>query len=106
MSIADTVRLLDFERRLTALEALLGVEAAGGTTDGPEDGAQPPAIDAQLARVVAVLADGASIRDTAKRLSIHRSSVARLRQRAIEAGLLVSARDAGRDGSADQSTIG
>ena len=108
MSIADSVRLLDLERRLAALEALLGVEAAGGTTNGPEgvSPAQRPAADPQLARVVAVLESGRSIRGAAEVLGLHRSTVGRMRARAIEAGLLVSPRDRGRDSSADQSIIG
>ena len=102
MSIADSVRLLGLERRLAALEALLGIEAVGGTTEGPEAPAQRPALDPQLARVVAVLQSGQSIRGAAEVLGLHRSTVARLRERAFEAGLLVSPRDTGRDGNADQ----
>jgi len=87
MSIADHVRLLAIERRLAALEGLLGIEAAGGTTNGPE-GVSPPAIDPQLARAVAVLRGGATIRGAAEVLGLHRSAVARLRERAFAAGLL------------------
>ena len=98
------MHLLGLQRRQAALEALLGIEAVGGTTDGPEGGspAQRPAFDPQLARVVAVLQSGQSIRGAAEVLGLHRSTVARLRERAFEAGLLVSPRDTGRDGNADQ----
>lgn len=101
MSIADSVRLLDLERRVAALEALLGVEAARGTSDCPTvSPAQRPAIDPMMARVVAVLESGQSIRGAAEIVGVSKSRIERLRERAFEAGLL--ARDTDRDSSADQ----
>jgi hypothetical protein len=87
MSFADAALFRDLAARVERLEALLGLETTEG---GPGVPAQPLAIDAQLARVIAVLADGASIRAAAHTLGIDRNRVARLRARALREGLLVS----------------
>lgn len=51
-------------------------------------------VDAERARVVAVLQDGMSIREAADALGIHRCKVDRLRRKAIEAGELPPAANA------------
>jgi transposase len=47
-------------------------------------------VDAERARVVAVLRDGMSIREAAEELGIHRSKVERLRKKAIADGELIA----------------
>src|SRR4051812_31984888 len=90
MSLADAALFHALERRVQALEPRLDAETTGGLigTPGAVPSAQRPADDAQTARVIAALADGASIRDVAQSLGVDRNRVFRLRQRAIAAGLL------------------
>jgi hypothetical protein len=58
-----------------------------------------------MVRVVAALKRGQSIRGAAEVLALDRNKVARLRERAIAEGLLVSPRDTGQDSTTDQSAI-
>jgi hypothetical protein len=51
-------------------------------------------VDAELARVVAALYDGMTIREAADALGMHRSKVDRLRKKAIETGKLVPVSEA------------
>src|SRR5262249_31256880 len=66
-------------------------EARYEVRDGAAVWTRTEIVDAERARVVAVLKDGMSIREAAETLGIHRSKVERLRRKAMDNGELSSA---------------
>jgi hypothetical protein len=88
MSIADAALFRDLTARVERLEALLGIEATGATTDGPEGVSPIQRSSIEMGRVVDALSSGQSVRTAAQALGLSAAKVGRLRQRAVAEGRL------------------
>jgi hypothetical protein len=80
-----------FEKTRGFHEEAQPFEAKYEVRDGVAVWTRTEMVDAERARVVAVLKDGMSIRQAAEALGMHKSKVERLRKRAMETGELPSA---------------